>query len=110
MVKLIVRHRIFWPLIAVASLFFVLAGASFAAALFSDPVPQLPRRVADYANRTDRLGVSEPEIRFDTGTEAFGRETSLAWSSDRGFLLATILFGAVGLATYGFAARTRSNV
>jgi hypothetical protein len=110
MVRLIVRHRIFWPLIAVAAVCFVLAGASFAAALFSDPVPQLPRRVSDYANSTDKLGVSEPEIRFDTGTEAFGRETSLSWSSDRSFLIAAILLGAVGVAAYGLAAGTRQHV
>jgi hypothetical protein len=93
-----------------ASLFLVLAGASFAAALFSEPVPQLPRRVADYAPNTDSLGVSEPEIRFETGTEAFGRTTSLSWSSDRGFLIATILFALVGVALYGVAARARSSV
>jgi len=105
-----VRHRVFWPLIALASLCLVLAGASFAAALFSDPVPQLPRRIATYAPRdTGKLGVSEPEIRsyYSTSTEAFGRATSLSWFSDRGFLIATILFGTVGLAMYGLAARVR---
>jgi hypothetical protein len=110
MVRFTVRHRVFWPLIAMASLCLVLAGASFAAALFSDPVPQLPRRVSDYASTTDKLGVSEPESQFDTGTEAFGRETSLSWSADRSFLIATILFGAVGLAVYRLAAGVRSNV
>jgi len=67
--------------------------------------------VADYARSTDKLGVSEPELRFDTGMEAFGRETSLSFGpTDRSFLVATIFFGAVGLASYGLAARIRSNV
>jgi hypothetical protein len=65
---------------------------------------------SDYASSTDKLGVSEPEIRFDTGTEAFGRETSLSWSSDRSFLIAAILLGAVGLGTYGLAASSRFRV
>jgi hypothetical protein len=102
------RRRLFWPLIAVASLCLVLGGASFAAALFSDPVP---RRVADYAPQastgTDKLGVSEPEIRYSTSTEAFDRVISLSWSSDKGFLIATILFGVIGVATYGLASRVR---
>jgi hypothetical protein len=52
--------------------------------------------------------VSEPEINYYyTGTTAFGRAISLSWSSDRGFLIATILFGAVGVATYGLASRVR---
>ncbi len=108
-VGLIVRHHVFWPLIALASLCLVLAGASFAGALFSGPLPQLPRRFATYApGGTDKLGVSEPEISYYyTGTTAFGRAISLSWSSDRGFLIATILFGAVGVAIYGLASRVR---
>ena len=96
-------------MIALASLCLVLAGASFAGALFSGPLPQLPRRFATYApGDTDKLGVSEPEISYYyTGTTAFGRAISLNWSSDRGFLIATILFGAVGVAIYGLASRVR---
>ncbi len=100
------RRRLFWPLVAVASLCLVLGGASFAAALFSAP---LPRAFADYApTKTDRLGVSEPEIHYYyAGAEVFGRPISLSWSSDKGFLIATILFGAIGIATYGVASRVR---
>jgi hypothetical protein len=104
-----VRAHLFWPLVAVASLCLVLAGVSFGAALFSDP---LPRGFANYVPQaptsTDQLSVSEPEIDYYyTSTEAFGRPISLSWSSDKGFLIATILFGAVGVATYGFASRAR---
>jgi hypothetical protein len=102
------RRRLFWPLVAVASLCLALGGAAFAAALFSDPIPRV---FANYAPRTstdmDKLGVSEPEIRYARSTEAFGRAISLSWSSDKGFLIATILFGAVGVATYSFASRVR---
>jgi hypothetical protein len=104
-----VRRRLFWPLIAVGSLCLLLGGASLAAALFSTP---LPRAFADYAPQapTDsgKLGVSEPEIHYYyTGTEAFGRPISLSWSSDKGFLIAAILFGTAGVATHGFASRVR---
>jgi len=102
------RRRYFWPLVAVASLCLALGGASFTAALFSNPIP---RGFADYApqapTETDKLGVSEPEIRYSTSTEAFGRVISLSWASDKGFLIATILFGAVSVATYGFAVSVR---
>jgi hypothetical protein len=100
------RRRLFWPLVAVASICLFLGGASFAAALFSTP---LPRAFADYApTGTGKLGVSEPEIHYYyAGTEVFGRPISLSWSSDKGFLIATILFGAVSAATYGFASRVR---
>src|SRR5438552_2272722 len=99
-----VRRRLFWPLVALASLCLVLGGASFAAALFSDPVSPLPRGFATYAPPgpagTEKLGVSEPEIRYSTSTEALGRTISLSWSSDEGLLIATIVFGVVGVATY----------
>jgi len=86
----------------------VFAGASFAAALFSDPVPQLPRGFATYVpTNTGKLGVSEPEIRYSSDVEVFGRATSLSWSSDHGFLIAAAVFVAVGLATYGVATRAR---
>jgi hypothetical protein len=102
------RRRLFWPLVAVASLCLMLGGASFAAAVFSDPVP---RGFADYAPQAstgaDKLGVSEPEIGYSTSTEAFDRVISLSWSSDKGFLIATILLGAVSVATYSFASRVR---
>ena len=100
------RRPLFWPLIAVASLCLALGGASFAAALFSTP---LPRAFANYAPTvTGKLGVSEPEIHYYyAGTEAFGRPISLSWSSDKGFLITTILFGAIGVATFGLASRGR---
>jgi hypothetical protein len=84
------KHRLFWPLIAMASLLEAIAAATFATALFSDPIP---RGVAVY----------EP----DSQTEIFDRVVSLDWSSDRGMLTATILFAAFGLATYVAAARSR---
>jgi hypothetical protein len=100
-VRLTVRRRIFWPLIALASLCLVLAGGSFAAALFSSPLPQLPRRIATYAPTDTSIGY------YVTGPEAFGRSVSLSWSSDRGFLIAAIIFGTVGIATFGLVARAR---
>jgi hypothetical protein len=84
------NHRLFWPLIAIASLLEAIAAATFATAVFSDPIP---RGVADY----------EPESQ----TEIFGRVVSLDWSSDREMLIATILFATLGLATYLAAARSR---
>jgi hypothetical protein len=109
MVRATMRRRAFWPLIALASLCLVLAGASLAAALFSVPLPQLPRTFATYAlTDTGKLGVSEPEINYYyTETTAFGRPVSLNWSSDRGFLIATILLGSVGVALYGVASCVR---
>jgi hypothetical protein len=100
------RRRLFWPLIAIASLCLALGGASFAAALFSTP---LPRAFANYAPTvTNKVGVSVQEIHYYyTGTEAFGRPISLSWSSDKGFLIAAILFGALSVATYSFASRVR---
>jgi hypothetical protein len=85
----------------------VLAGASFAGALFSEPLPPLPFRISTYApTGTGKLGVSEPEIGYyQTGWTVFGRPISLTWSSDRGFLIAGITFGAVGLALLGVTAR-----
>jgi hypothetical protein len=104
-----VHRRLFWPLIALASVSLALAGGSFATALYSDP---LPRGFASYApadpSATDKLGRSEPEIiHVFWGREAFGRATSLDWSSDREFLVATILFGAFGIATFLVVARLR---
>jgi hypothetical protein len=84
------KRRLFWLLIAMASLLEAIAAATFATAVFSDPIP---RRVADF----------EP----DSQTEIFNRVVSLDWSSDRGMLIATILFAAFGLATYIAAARWR---
>jgi len=104
-----VARRFFWPLVGFASLWLALAGASFATALFSNPAPRLSRRVGDYTpTNSDKLGVSEPEIRYDNGTEMLGRKTSLSWSSDRGFLIAAIVFGAGGLTILGGATRVRS--
>jgi hypothetical protein len=100
------RRRFFWPLIAVASLCLALGGASFAAALFSTT---RPRAFANYAPTvTNKLGVSEPEIHYYyTDTEVFGRPVSLSSSSDKGLLIATILFGTFSVATYSFASRVR---
>jgi hypothetical protein len=81
--------RVFWLLIAVASALEALAAAAFAIAVFSDPIP---RGVADYGG--------------DSQTEIFDRVTSLNWPSDRGMLIAAILFASVGLATYIAAARS----
>jgi hypothetical protein len=80
----------FWLLIAVASVLEALAAAAFAIAVFSDPTP---RRVVVYEG--------------DSQTEVFDRATSLDWSSDRGILIAAILFASFGLATYFVAARSR---
>jgi hypothetical protein len=80
----------FWLLIAVASVLEALAAAAFAIAVFSDPTP---RRVVVYEG--------------DSQTEIFDRVTSLDWSSDRGILIAAILFASLGLATYFVAARSR---
>src|SRR5436190_22412535 len=97
-----VGSRFFWPLVGLATLCLALTGASFATALFSNPPAQLPRRVSDYApTNSDKLGVSEPEIRYNNGAQFLGRTTSLSWSSDRGFLIAAIVFGAGGLASLG---------
>jgi hypothetical protein len=59
------------------------AAACFAIAAFSDPIP---RGSATYGPE----GV----------TEVFGRPTSLSWSADRGLLIATIVLGLTGLATF----------
>jgi len=87
-----VRRRLFWPLIVIASLLVALGAASFAAALFSDPLSSLPTQVSDVP-----YGY----------TEIFGRVTSLDWSSDRGFLIAAISFEVSGIAIYVAAARRR---
>jgi hypothetical protein len=84
-----VQRGLFWPLIVAASILEVVAAASLAAAVFSDPVP---RRVFDYSG-------SQSEI--------FDRVTSLDWSSDRGLLISAISCFALGIAAYVFAARSR---
>jgi hypothetical protein len=84
-----VRRGLFWPLVIAASLFEGVAAASFAVAVFSDPIP---RRIVEY-----------PE----SETEVFGRVTSLDWSSDRAFLITALVCLAVGVALYVFAARAR---
>jgi hypothetical protein len=73
-----------------ASLLEAVAAATFATAVFSEPIPR-------------RFAVYEP----GSQTEIFDRVVSLDWSSDREMLIATILFGTLGLATYLAAARTR---
>jgi hypothetical protein len=84
-----VQRRLFWPLIVVASSLEAVAAASFAAAVFSGPVP---RGVVDYNG---------------SQTEIFGRATSLDWSSDRAFLISAITCFALGIAAYAVAARSR---
>jgi hypothetical protein len=78
------------PLIAIASLLEALAAAAFAIAVFSSP---LPRQVVDYEGSTQ--------------TEIFDRVTSLDWSSDRGMLIAAILFASLGVVAYIAAAQSR---
>ncbi len=77
-------------LIAIASLLEALAAAAFAIAVFSSP---LPRQVVDYEGGTQ--------------TEIFDRVTSLDWSSDRGMLIAAILFASLGVVAYIAAAQSR---
>ncbi len=84
------NSRAFWPLIAIASLLEALAAAAFAIAVFSNP---LPRHVVDYQGGTQ--------------TEIFDRVTSLDWSSDRGMLIAAILFASLGVVAYVAAAQSR---
>jgi len=67
-----------------------LASACFAAAVFSDPIPRGSTGYAPY------------EV-----TEVFGRVTSLSWSSDKGLLIAAILFAFGGSAAYVAAFRSR---
>ena len=76
----------FWPVVIVASLFEAVAAASLTAALFSDPAPR-------------RIFEDEP-----SHAEIFGRDTSLGWSSDRGFLIAAIVCLALAMALYVVAA------
>jgi hypothetical protein len=85
-----------------ASLSFALASASFATALFSDPprgfTLQLPRESSD--DGSVQIGVYwERDI--------LGRVTSLSWSSDKYFLIATFLFGLAGLGASALAVRRR---
>jgi hypothetical protein len=83
------QRGLFWPLIVAGSILEAVAAASFAAALFSDPVP---RRVVEY---------------HGSQTEIFGRVTSLDWSSDRGLLISAITCFALGIVAYAVAARSR---
>ena len=85
------RRGIFWPLIVSAAIAEAVAAASFAATVFSDPVP---RRIYDYSGLQ---------------TAIFGRVTSLSWSTDRGFLIATITFLALGVLALAVATRARSR-
>jgi hypothetical protein len=85
----IAQRDLFWPLLVAASILEAVAAASFAAAVFSDPVP---RRVFDYNG---------------SQTEVFGRATSLDWSSDRGLLITAIVCFTLGILGYVIAARRR---
>jgi hypothetical protein len=84
-----VPRGLFWPLIVAASILEAVAAASFAVAVFSDPVP----------HRTVEYSGSETEI--------FGRVTSLDWSSDHEFLIAAVVCFAFGVALYVLAVRSR---
>jgi hypothetical protein len=68
-----------------------MAAASFGAALFSEPTA---RGFTSYG----------PPI-----SDVFGRPTSLSWSSDDGFLIATIVFGVVAVLAFLAAARVSAN-
>jgi len=83
-------RRFFWPLLGLGALLEAAAAASLAIAAFSKP---LPRGSADYAARSV--------------TEILGRPASLQWSTDKGFLIASALLAASGLATFVLAARNR---
>jgi hypothetical protein len=80
-------RKVFWTLVVGAIALEAAAAVSFAAAVFSDP---LPRRVYDYSG-------SQGEI--------FGRATSLGWSSDRGFLIAAIALFVLGVVALVVAVR-----
>ena len=82
-------RRLFWPLLGLGVLLEAAAAASLAIAVFSKP---LPRGSADYAARV---------------TEVLGRPVALQWSTDKGFLIASALLAASGLATFVLAARNR---
>ena len=69
-----------------------LASACFAAAVFSDPIPRGWTGYAPYGF-----------------TEVFGRVTSLSWSSDKGLLIAAILFAFGGGVGYVAAFRSRGD-
>jgi hypothetical protein len=82
-----VQRRLFWPLVALGALLLMLAGASLAAALFSI---ELPSNIIPY------------------GYHAFlGRVTSLRWSDDQGFLIATAAFSVTAAVAFALAARAR---
>ena len=82
-----VPRRLFWPLVALGALLLMLAGATFAAALFSIELP--------------------PNIGL-MGYHAFlGRVTSLSWSADYGFLIATAGFAATAVIAFVIATRAR---
>ncbi len=83
-------RRLFWPLIALASLLVAGAAASFAIAAFSEPLPVRTGSYIPYGY-----------------TEVFGRPTSLDWSGDRGMLIAAIMLAALSLVAYSVAARAR---
>ena len=78
----------FWVVIALASAFSALAAASLSAAAFSAPLP-------------------DPDVHAFGYRELFGAVVSLEWTSDRGFLLAAIAFGALAVGAYVVAVRSR---
>ena len=82
-----VHRQLFWPLVALGALLLMLAGASFAAALFS---------------------IELPSSVIVVGTHAFlGRVTSLTWSADHGFLIATAGFALTAAVAFAIAVRAR---
>lgn len=91
------RFRASWPLVALASACLAISAGSFAAALFSDPIP---RGSTTYA----------PGVHTFWQTEIFGRATSLSWAEDRSFLLVAIVLAGASLVLYAIAARSRPAV
>jgi hypothetical protein len=83
-------RRLFWPLVGAASVQVALAGACFAVAVFSDPIP---RGSATYAPTH--------------WVEVFDRRVSLTWAADRGMIVSALVLAFTGIATFAFAARRR---
>jgi hypothetical protein len=82
-----VHRQLFWPLVAFGALLLMLAGATFAAALFSIELPS-------------NIGL--------VGGHAFlGRVTSLSWSADHSFLIATAGFAVTAVIAFAVAAHAR---
>jgi hypothetical protein len=84
------RRSLFCPLVGAGAVLEAVSAGLLATAIFSDAIP---RGWTDYAPMTE--------------TDVFSRVTSLSWSTDRGLLVAAIVFGALGVVAYATAARAR---